>query len=120
MKRKEGESIVSTLEPSATSSYFIFSALVLSTSVLLLALAVSVKISNVKRVQVFIAPSVELPLVMSLLDIPPFSKTVDMSNTLAMSVAVFSSSSTPYALSVRVSHPPTKWKMEDGPTRKGG
>lgn len=89
--------------------------------VLLLASIASMNAPNPKWVQVFIAPSVELPLVMSILDIQPFSKPVDMINTLVVSAVVLSSSSSvPLASSVGSSSPLTKQGVECGPSNNKG
>lgn len=70
----------------------------------------------------FITPSVEPPLLMSLPNIPPFLKPMDMSNTLMVSNVALSSSSSSMALAFLVgsSHPSTKKNMEDGPSSNGG
>lgn len=105
--------------PPVASSSLLPSASIQPNFVSLLTLVVSAPDS--KRVQVFIAPSVKLPLLMTLLDLPPFPKPIDMSNTSVISVAVFSSSSSmPLASSVGSLHPLTKQKVKSGPSSNGG
>lgn len=96
------------------------SASVLIALILLLTPPVNANDPHPKMVQVFITPSMDPPLLMSLLDIPPFSWPMDMSNTTVVSAVDFPSSSSSSTSYVGIMHPSMKRKLEDNLTLNGG